>query len=268
MKKFLLAIVLILSFQMIGSAQPLDGITPKTILKERKVLPYPPIREADILWEKRIWRVIDVREKMNKPFAYPEKPFIQILLNAAIQEQLTVYSTEDDKFTMPMSIEDLEAELYRTDTIMVIDPITYEDVLTVVKNDLDLSSIKRYRVKEVWYFDEAYSTLRVRILGIAPLMDVTDDNGNFRYEKPMFWVYYPQARNILAQQEVFNPANEASTMSWEDLMEMRYFSSYIYKESNIHDRRLEDYVTGVDLLLESEKIKMEIFNYEQDLWSY
>jgi len=110
--------------------------------------------------------------------------------------------------------------------------------------------------------------LQVRILGIAPLIDVKDDNGNFRYEKPMFWVYYPECREVLSRHQVFNSGNDASPNSWEDLLEMRFFSSYIYKQSNVHDFRLQDYLSGVDLLLEADKIKHEIFNFEHDLWSY
>jgi gliding motility associated protien GldN len=110
--------------------------------------------------------------------------------------------------------------------------------------------------------------MQVRILGIAPLIDVKDDNGNFRYEKPMFWVYYPEARESLARERVFNFGNDTSPMTWEDLFEMRFFSSYIYKESNVFDRRLQEYLSGVDLLLEADKIKQEIFNFEHDLWSY
>jgi gliding motility associated protien GldN len=120
----------------------------------------------------------------------------------------------------------------------------------------------------VWFFDEETSTMQVRIIGIAPLREVYDAQGNFKYEQPMFWAYYPQLRNTLASQEAFNPLNDAGRMSWEDIMEMRYFSSYIYKESNVYDRRLQDYLSGVDLLLEADKIKNEIFSFEHDLWSF
>ena len=107
-----------------------------------------------------------------------------------------------------------------------------------------------------------------RILGIAPLLDITDDNGNFLYEQPMFWVYYPEARQVLARERVFTYGNDAAPLSWEDLLEMRFFSSYIYKESNVFNRRLQEYLSGIDLLLEADRIKQEIFNFEQDLWSY
>lgn len=250
------------------SDKPLDDVVAKKITGEKRVLAYDPVREADIFWEKRIWRVIDVREKMNLPFAYPERPFITILMDAAQKGEITAYSTEDDKFTTPLTPEEVASKGATIDTVISFDPQTYEEQIQIVRNEINPEDIKRFRIKEIWFFDEESSTLQVRILGIAPLQDITDDNGNFLYEQPMFWVYYPQAREILARERVFNYGNDASPITWEDLMEMRYFASYIFKESNVYDRRLQSYLTGVDLLMEAEKIKQEIFNFEHDLWSY
>ncbi len=247
---------------------PLDDIVEKRIIYERPVLEYQPIREADVFWEKRIWRVIDVREKMNLPFSYPEEPFFTILMDAATNGEISVYSTEDDKFTHRLQGEEVASMGGSVDTVITFDPETYEEQVQVVRNDLNPEDVKRFRLKEVWFFDEQTSTMMVRILGIAPLIDINDDQGNFRYEKPMFWVYYPEIREVLARHRVFNVGNDASPTSWEDLLEMRFFSSYIYKESNVQDRRLQDYLTGVDLLLEADKIKNEIFNFEHDLWTY
>lgn len=248
--------------------RPLDDIVEKKIVFEKRLLPYDQVREADIFWEKRIWRVIDIREKMNLPFAYPERPFFTILMDGAINEEITVYSTEDDKFTSPLTPDEVASMGATVDTVITFDPETYEEQIQVVRNDLNPEDVKRFRIKEVWFFDEETSTLQVRILGIAPMIDVKDENGNFRYEKPMFWVYYPEARKILSREGVFNPGNDASPNTWEDLMEMRFFASYISKESNVLNRRLQDYLSGVDLLLEADKIKREIFNFEHDLWSY
>jgi len=248
--------------------RPVDDIVEKRLTYEKRLLPYDHVREADIFWEKRIWRVIDVREKMNLPFAYPERPFFTILMDAATNGEITAYSTEDDKFTSPLGPNEVASMGTTIDTIVTFDPETYEEQIQVVRNDLNPEDVKRFRIKEVWFFDEETSTLQVRILGIAPLIDVKDDAGNFRYEKPMFWVYYPEAREVLARERVFNVGNDASPVTWEDIMEMRFFSSYIYKESNVRDRRLQDYLSGVDLLLEASKIEQEIFNFEHDLWSY
>lgn len=248
--------------------RPIDDIVEKRMIDERRVLPYQPLREADIFWEKRIWRVIDIREKMNLPFAYPEMPFFQILMSAAVNGDISVYSTEDDKFTNKLQPNEVASMGATVDTVITFDPETYEENIQIVRNELNPEDVKRFRVKEVWFFDEETSTLQVRILGIAPLIDVKDDNGNFKYEKPMFWAYYPECREIMARHKVFMPGNDAAPITWEDLFEMRFFSSYIYKESNVHDLRLQDYLTGVDLLLEADKIKKEIFNYEHDLWSY
>lgn len=248
--------------------KPLDDIVEKRLTFEKRVLPYDHVREADIFWEKRIWRVIDVREKMNLAFAYPERPFFTILMEAAEAGEITVYSTEDDKFSIPLTPDEVASMGASVDTIATVDPETYEETFQVVRNEVDPSDVKRFRLKEVWFFDEETSTMQVRILGIAPLIEEFDDNGNFRYERPMFWVYYPEAREVLARERVFNIANDSSPMSYEDLFEMRFFASYIYKESNVFDRRLEDYLSGTDLLMESERIRQEIFNFEHDLWSY
>jgi len=248
--------------------RPLDDIVEKRIIEDRMVLEYQPLREADIFWEKRIWRIIDIREKMNLSFAYPEKPFFTILMDAAVNGDITVYSAEDDKFTAKLDASEVATMGASVDTVTTFDPDTYEETIQVVRNELNPEDIKRFRLKEVWFFDEETSTLQVRILGIAALQDVKDDNGNFLYELPMFWVYYPECREVLARHQVFMEGNDASPITWEDLMEMRFFSSYIYKESNVYDRRLKDYMVGVDLLLEADKIKQEIFNFEHDLWSY
>ena len=250
---------------------PLDDVVKKEVMMERRVLPYQPVRESDIFWEKRVWRVIDVREKMNLPFAYPEEPFFKILSDAASKGDLPVYTTDEDgaKFKKRMSTDDVLSQLSKTDTVVTFDPETYEEKVAIVRNDVNWENVKRFRIKEVWYFDKETSTLQVRILGIAPMINVTDNEGNFRFEKPMFWVYYPQAREMFARHRVFTlGGNTNATVSWEDMFEMRYFASYIYKESNVYDRKIDDYAQGVDMLMESERIKNDIFNFEHDLWQY
>jgi gliding motility associated protien GldN len=248
---------------------PLDDIVKKQVMAERRVIQYQPVRESDVFWEKRIWRIIDVREKMNLPFSYPEEPFFKLLSDAATKGDMPVYSTDDDKFTKRMSTDDVLAMLSKIDTIVTFDPETYEEKVQIVRNDINWEDVKRFRVKEVWFFDKETSTMQVRILGIAPLIDVKDNDGNFRFEKPMFWVYYPQARELFARHRVFTlGGNTNATVSWEDLFEMRLFASYIYKESNVYDRKLEEYVRGVDLLMESDRIKNDLFNFEHDLWQY
>lgn len=248
---------------------PLDEVVEKEIMTERRVLTYQPVRESDIMWEKRIWRIIDVREKMNQPFSYPEEPFFKIISDAVTNGDLPAYSTEDDKFTRRLSTDDVLGMLSKSDTVVTFDPETYEEKVQIVRNDINWQDVKRIRLKEVWYFDKESSQLQVRILGIAPLIDVTDNDGNFRFEKPMFWIYYPQARELFARHRVFTMGgNNNATISWEDLLEMRSFASYIYKDSNVQDRKLEEYLSGVDLLMQSERIKAEIFNFEHDLWQY
>ncbi len=248
---------------------PLDGVVEKKIAKERRVLPYQPIREADIMWEKRIWRVIDTREKINLPFRYPKKMFFNLLVESITKNNLTAYEINDNEdFSEPLTTEEVNQKLYEVDTFVSFDPITYKETIEIVHNDMNPEDITRFRLKEVWFFDEQTSTLNVRILGIAPLKEEFDEQGNFLYEIPMFWIYYPDARELFARETVFNGGNDHQQMSWTDLFEMRQFSSYIYKESNVFDRQIQHYLQGIDILLESEKINSSIFNFEHDLWTY
>jgi gliding motility associated protien GldN len=249
--------------------KPLDGVVEKKLISERPVLAYDPVREADMIWERRVWRVIDVREKVNLTFTYPENPFFKIINDAAIKGEISTYSTEDDKFTKLLTKEEVATMGASVDTIVTFDPETYEEKKQIVRNEINWENVKQFRVKEIWFFDKESSTLQVRILGIAPLIDEYDDNGNFKFTRPMYWIYYPDCRTLLARNKVFNLSNnDASPITWEDLLEQRFFSSYIIKESNVYDRKIEEYATGVDMLLEGEKIKNEIFNYEHDMWSY
>jgi gliding motility associated protien GldN len=247
---------------------PRDGFYDRDIFKNKRILAYDHINEKDVLWQKRIWRVIDVREKINHPFKYEERPLINILLDLSRKGDIRAFSTVDDKFTDQISEEEIKNIGSSIDTITTIDPETFDPITEIVFNELDPADVKKYRIKEEWYFDEERSEMGVRILGIAPIMDKYDDNGNFIAEIPMFWCYYPEVREVLAREEVFNEYNEAQRMTWEDLFEARHFSSYVYKENNVFNRRIKDYKTNLDILYEGEKIKNSMFNYENDLWEY
>ena len=113
--------------------------------------------------------------------------------------------------------------------------------------------------------------MECRIIGIAPLMLAEDEYGNVRegnIQKPLFWIYYPEARKLLANAEAFNRENDTERRTFDDVFHKRMFNSYIIKESNVYNRRIEDYKTGLDALLEAERIKSEIINLEHDMWEY
>lgn len=249
--------------------KPVNDIVEKRSKDERAILEYDHIREADIMWQKRIWRVIDVNEKINLPFKNRERPLITILLEAADSNKIQLYSTIDDKFSTPLTPEDRQSITGAIDTVAVVDPETYDVTYDLVPRELNPDDVKRYRLQEIWFFDKESSTMQVRILGIAPLKDEKDENGNVIFELPMFWVYYPGARQVLANEDVYAYGNDAAARSWEDVFEARFFNSYITQESDVLNRRITDkYKDGRQKLMEAERIKQEIFNLEQDLWSY
>ncbi len=258
-------------FAQQGPDAPRDGAYDEVTIGEdgKAILAYDHIREADVYWKKRIWRIIDTREKMNLPFRYPKQYLIDVIKDHAVEGEITVYDPIDDEFTLTMTAEEVAtAGVGTPDTITFYDPVTLEPVTEYTQPEFDPASITKYRLKEDWIFDEETSTLVVRIIGIAPIMEVKDETGAIRGDKVLFWAYYPELRPVLARYRVFNTKNDATTLSWEDIMEMRFFDSYIIKESNVYDRRIQDYSAGVNALLEAERVEAELFNFEHDLWSY
>lgn len=275
MRKLLLNSLLVFAVASSGLvAQPLpdrprDGAYDEKLETERKIIPYDFLRESDVFWRKRVWRIIDCREKVNLPFVYPKEPLITLLLNALNNNEIDVYDPIDDEFSRRMDPSEIDALLHSSDTVYTISPITYLDTMIITSTDLDPLTFQKYRLKEDWIFDEELSSMYVRIIGIAPVRDVIDPNtGEKRGESILFWVHYPTVRQILANHYAFNPKNSAVRMSWEDIFEMRLFGSYIVKEDNEYDREIQAYAAGIDAVLESERIKLELFKFEHELWHY
>lgn len=248
---------------------PRDRAYEELTFEERVPIPYDHLREADIFWEKRIWRVIDFREKINLPFAYPKLPLAQVLIDVLKSGEATAYHPLDDEFGTPLTDEQVEQKLYSVDTVLTYDLDTYEEIQQVVESEFDPVWVSKLWVKEDWVFDEETSTMVCRILGIAPVREKIDElSGIVIGDELMFWMYYPELRDILATKPVFNQFNDAVRMSWEDVFEMRLFNSYIIKESNVYDRTVENYASGIDAVLESERLKQEIFTFEHELWEF
>jgi gliding motility associated protien GldN len=262
-----------------------DAAVDRNLVKSRTPLAYEHIREDDAWYRERVWREIDIREKMNLPFRYKAEDdngnqrFINILLRAVRKGDVTAFDANiDDRFTTPMTIARVgEAISGRCDTVQVTDwakdPTGSKGFLkdTLVCREFNPDDIFKFRLKEEWVFDKESSRMYTRILGIAPIKTYVDDAGNVLGESPLFWVYYPDLRPILSLYEVYNGKNFGARMSWEELFESRYFSSFIVKSTieNPYDMFIKQYINDNILkLLEGDNIKTKIFNFEQDLWSY
>ncbi|MBD3637837.1 MAG: gliding motility protein GldN [Crocinitomicaceae bacterium] len=308
----------------------LDGVYVREHIPTKKVIPYEFVREADVAWSKRVWRVIDLREKFNHPLYYPlddlrpgdeEGDLVwrknptrwslwTILRYHVFTGDITLYSPFDpdwfawkdgDQLKYPITpalygqgpsynmytdsvfakyVKNLEyfGQLDKTSARVAvksqIDPLmdSIDNNGNVVYYDREFEwytaeDIVQYRIKEDWYFDNERSVMDVRIIAICPVvyqMEGTSISGF----KELFWVYFPECRYVLQNFYVQSRHNDSQRMSFDDLFWKRMFNSYIYKESNIYDRELQNFRAGVEALLEAERIKDKIFKFEHDLWSF
>lgn len=246
-------------------------------VKDRKPLEYENLRDDDNVWSEFIWREIDAREKINQSFMYPGKDdngdqrFFSVLLNAIRNDSVTAFSSDNDRFTIPLTTDQVFSQTAGAlDTVDVPDPVTgvVEKVITK-KPKFSPDSVYTFRLKEQVIFDKEASRLFTRIIGIAPIAKQVV--GGKSQPRLLFWVYYPDLRKTLAKVDVYNPKNFSSRMTWEELFESRFFSSYIIKSSanNPGDQYLNAMIKDpLFRLLEGDNIKTRIFNWEQDLWQY
>ncbi len=252
-------------------------------------LPYGFIDDRDIFWSKVVWEYMDLNERLNLPYYYPidtmrissnRRSLYDTLLRGIKQGDIVeVY--DDSYFTSKLSYQEIEEKLYRRDTIAegidVLNADPNADISEYIDTyNIDSEHIEGYKIKGVWYVDKRQGEMKFRLLGIAPVaQDVQtigrEDIGDINEKLPIFWVFYPDARQVMHDMKVFNPENAAFPISFDHLLNAHRFTSLIYKEENVYgDREVSTYVKGNSLfqVLEAEKLKEDIRNKELDLWNY
>ena len=251
----------------------------ESTIKDRSPLMYDYVREDDAVFKQTIWRVIDAREKLNMTFKYPAEDdngsqlFFSILFKSVTEDSVVAF--DDERFTKPYKIDKFKTKFSGgLDTVDVVDI----DGVTILRREVrmkefPIDSVYQFMIKEDVFFDKEASRLVTRIVGIAPMGPTILPSGQVISGPsfPYFWLYYPDIRKTLARKQVYNPKNSGNRLSWEDLFENRTFSSYIVKtnKDNYKDQWLKEYFKDpLFRLLEGEKIKEKIFNYEQNLWEY
>jgi len=257
----------------------LDGAYVKEHNATKRVIPYPHLREADVMWATRIWQIIDLRQKMNHSLYYPDeeiedrKSLFDVIRHALLVEgSVTAYSlgptNDDDEFRYPLSPSELDSLLNPT-VIRFTEDVDTGEILEVESSEpIQSRDIIKYALKEDWIFDKQRSERYVRIIGLCPVTEDRTEDGEVRGDKPLFWLYFPECRYVFANWDVFNFHNDAQRRTFEDIFQKRMFGSYITKEKNVYNRTIMDYALGVQALLEAERIKQELFEVEHDLWHY
>jgi len=261
-------------------AQIIDGAYQRADIYKRKPTPLPYVREADVMFRKKVWRIIDLREKINQPLYFPTREvegrlnLVNLFVEGIKNGKLTAYDAKnDDEFKVPMTYEQVKETFGATTrTQKIRDVDTGELKEKTIAGEIRSDEVKQFMVKEEWYFDKQSSTMNVRVIGICPIREFyrdADVNQESVVQTQLFWIYYPEARELMAANEVFNTSNTARNASFDDIFLKRKFNSYIVKEENIYNNRsISQYLNGKDAMIESKKIENSIFDYEQNLWEY
>jgi len=250
-----------------------DWTYEKAAVKQRKVIPYPYLREADVSYSKRIWRDVDTRVKQNIVMKWPKSHFGLKVYRAVENGDLTPYKNDSlISFYTPEETKDLGVERENTQVINPNNPDDPYDLIdTVIVTPYDPMKIQKFRVMEDWIFDKKHSVFFARIIAIAPLYKPIAGGVELN-EQALYWIFYPELRNVMIHWELFNRKNDASRISYDHWWEKRMFDSYIIKQSNEFDYKIREFQEyendGLRALLRAEELKNNLFIMEHDLWEY
>ncbi|MBK8600307.1 MAG: gliding motility protein GldN [Flavobacterium sp.] len=249
-----------------------------------KPLAYGYVHDRDVLMGKTTWETIDLDERINFPLYYPidtanigkdRRSLYDVLTKAMKDGKLTEVYT-DSYFNTKKTLKDIEASLTRIDTT---DPGREQfnagipiDPQYIVRTDLAAIDVADYKIKGYWYFDKRQSELKYRLLGLCPIVpDVYTVGKEEQDFIEIFWIYFPAAREVLHEAKAFNDRNSAMPITFDHLLNSRRFNAVIYKEENVYgDREIAEYMkeNSQMQLLESERVKDKIRDFEQDMWNY
>lgn len=253
-----------------------DGIYEKENATSRRYIPYSHLREADATWEKRVWRRIDMREKQNHQLYYPvtqvasRKSLMQVVSKYILAGKIIAF--KDEEFIVPIELSDIRDKMVIRDDSVEVEQYLADGTPYMIKQAGPVDSTWTFEffssleLKEDWFFDKQKSVMEVRILslGFNVINPKKPDLGEF----PLFYLYFPACRPFFAMHEVYNAKNDSERRTFEDIFWKRQFSSLAIKETNVFDRTIADYSKGIDALLESDRIKNDIFKWEHDLWHF
>lgn len=247
-------------------------------------LEYGYVDDRDVLWSKTTWEIVDLDERVNFPLYYPidtnnigkdRRSLYDVLLSNIKNGNIeTIYT--DSYFTEKRTLKDISAALSKVDTtdygIEQYNAGEEIDAQYITRRDINAGDISEYHVKGLWYFDKRQGELKYRLLGIAPCApDVNFIDEEDTQVVELFWVWFPGVREVLHNAKAFNRQNSSQPITFDHLLNSRRFNGVIYKEDNEYgDRTVEDYINDNALmqLLESDRIKEQIRNFEQDMWNY
>lgn len=259
--------------------------TPAQLISDNdKPLAYGYVHDRDVLMGKMVWEIIDLSEKINFPLYFPidtanigsDRRSLYDVLTRAIKEGSITEVYSDSYFNTKKTFKDIQASLSRIDTTDVgreqVNAGQSVSEEYILRSDLTAQDVTQYKIKGFWYFDKRQSELKYRLLAICPVTpDVYTMNNEEKDYIELFWIFFPDAREVLHEAKAFNDKNSAMPISFDQILNSRRFNSVIYKEENVYgDREIKEYMkdNAQSQLLEAERVKEKIRDFESDMWNY
>jgi len=248
---------------------PVDGFYNYTILGNASPFNYPQINPVNIRFYKRLWRDIDVTEPKNQVLAIPGSTLIETILDGIKKGQITAYDNVDDSFKYKLTPQQALAKMVDSVLVPIFDDKGNQINAKMQLNEFNPERVTKFRIKEDIFFDKQRSKVETRIIGLAPLMKISTGDTTVNAETPIFWLYFPECRNVFVKKDVSDPDKSMFDMSMDDIFLQRRFTSKIIRESNTSGQRIVDYAKDLsEQEKEALRIESGIEEYKKKVWGY
>ncbi|WP_426790117.1 gliding motility protein GldN [Sphingobacterium sp. WOUb80] len=258
------------SGEVIQDTIPLtDGFYQANNMEDAVPFAYPEVNKKNIRFYKRVWRDIDLKDEKNNILAIPGNSLIEVVMKAIEKGKLSLYSPDDDSFKGRLSAQEGMARFADSVLVPIFDGEGNQIDSKMALNEFDPARVTKFRIKEDIFFDKQRSRLETRIIGVAPLMNITTsaELAESVGATPAFWLYFPQLRYSLIQVDISDPDKGLYDMTMDDFFVQNKFASTIVRESSPGMlQNLKETENGGQQL-DGKKVEEKLDAYKKKLWS-
>jgi len=270
----------------VSFAQETSGYNPNSLY---------PIHESDILYKKRVWRRMDLREKQNRPFFASNNEITKVIIDAVKKGKLVPY--ENDSLERKMSKERFLEQLKLPE---VGGGLSDEEIALGFSDSDDgwggggddgwgddggsggegggdqdyffPNEISILELQEDIIFDKKRSRLYYDLLSIKLVIPAEKFETGLIREVAVF-KYKDLARLFKenpSQAIWFNPWNSQEHRNLADALALRLFNARIIKVENPQDSYIVDVYNKSPKqgILASQWLEDQIVEFEHDLWEF
>ena len=283
--KYIFAVALLAGLSLQAGAQ----VTRKTDRKQkdetaagvtqrmRDFYEKPEVSDASRMWERIIYRQLDLTKPENLALYYPDEPvegqesLFRIILRVVCNGQVPAYEYLDGREVFTDQYKIKVGEMLDRFHIMYTTgrgSTEKNPKYVIEESDVPTNEVLSFYAIERYEFNSLENRVNKQIQALCPVLHRVDDYGGEPIKYPMFWVKLDQLRPYLAQQSIFvDDDNNLAKYNYDDFFQLSMYKGDIYKTRNLRNLSLmQQFPDPDDLKHAQDSIENRLRAFDRNLW--